>query len=111
MSVIRIMTEKSEIPITRVTLSGEAERVNANDLYSFLGCKEPFKKWINELIDSYKGYDSYVIVKEPARGSDELILIYYINLKTAKVASLQASSKQGEKAYNYLRSSENNLRL
>jgi phage anti-repressor protein len=98
------MNLKVEIPILSISISSETTRVNACELYDFLGCKKPFKEWIEELIDGYKGYHNYIVIKEPAIGSKaDHTLMYYINLKLAKIAALRAGSKEGRQAYDYFK--------
>jgi phage anti-repressor protein len=95
---------KTKIPILSISLSSETTRVNACELYDFLECKKPFKEWIEELINGYKGYHNYIVIKEPAIGNKiEPTLMYYINLKLAKIAALRAGSKEGRQAYDYFK--------
>ena len=98
------MKINEHIPILSISLSSETTRVNACELYDFLETKKPFKEWIEELIDGYKGYHNYIVIREPAIGSKiEPTLMYYINLKLAKIAALRAGSKEGRQAYDYFK--------
>ncbi len=92
------------IPILSINISSETLRVNAVELHNYLECEIPFKQWIEDLINGYKGFHEYIIVKEPAIGSkSNPILVYYINIKLAKTAALMAKTSKGEIAYNYFK--------
>ncbi|MCP3924169.1 MAG: hypothetical protein GY714_16435 [Desulfobacterales bacterium] len=98
------MELKSVIPVLSISISSETLRINALELYNYLQCKNPFNEWIECLIDEYKGFHNFIVIKEPAIGrKDNPTLVYYISLKIAKIASLKAGSEQGEKAYDYFK--------
>ncbi|MCP3926439.1 MAG: hypothetical protein GY714_28085 [Desulfobacterales bacterium] len=98
------MDIKSQIPILSININSETSRINALELHEYLQCEVPFNEWINDLIGGFKGFDDYIIIKEPAIGRrDEPTLVYYINLRLARTAALKAESTLGEKASDYLK--------
>ncbi|MCP4161505.1 MAG: hypothetical protein GY760_15645 [Deltaproteobacteria bacterium] len=95
---------EKEIPILSININSETSRVNALELYNYLQCVKPFNEWIEDLIEGYNGFHEYIVIKEPAVGKrDEPILVYYINIKLAKTASLRAGSTLGDEAYEYFK--------
>ncbi len=98
------MNIEKQIPILSINISSETSRVNALELYNYLKCVKPFNEWIEDLIEGYKGFHEYIIIKEPAIGRrDNPTLVYYINIKLARIASLRAKSTLGNKAYDYFK--------
>ncbi|MCP3923513.1 MAG: hypothetical protein GY714_13120 [Desulfobacterales bacterium] len=101
------MNLRTEIPILSISVSSETPRVNAYELYVFLKADVPFKAWIEDLLDGYEGFHSYIAIKEPAIGRrDRANMVYYINLRIAKIAALKAASTLGERVYEYFKSYE-----
>ncbi|MCP4159655.1 MAG: hypothetical protein GY760_06245 [Deltaproteobacteria bacterium] len=93
-----------QIPILSININSETLRINALELHEYLQCEVPFKEWIKDLIDGFKGFHEYIVIKEPAIGRrDDPTLVYYINLRLALTASLKAGSTLGEKASNYFK--------
>ncbi len=101
------MDIETKIPVLSISISSETSRVNAIELYNYLQCEMPFNEWIEDVIDNYKGFHDYFVIKEPAIGRrDQPVLVYYINLKLAQRAALKAGSGLGENAYEYLKSKQ-----
>ncbi|MCP3921644.1 MAG: hypothetical protein GY756_23245 [bacterium] len=95
---------EKKIPILSININSETLRVNALELHEYLQCEVPFKEWIEDLIGGFKGFHEYIVIKEPAIGRrDEPTLVYYINLRLARTASLKAGTTLGEKASDYFK--------
>ncbi len=95
---------EKHIPILSININSETKRINAVELYNYLQCEVPFKEWIEDLIKGYNDFHEYIVIKEPAVGrKDKPILVYYINLRLARTASLRAGSTLGEKASDYFK--------
>ncbi len=62
------MDIETKIPVLSINISSETSRVNALELYNYLQCEMPFKEWIEDVIENYKGFDYYFVIKEPAIG-------------------------------------------
>ncbi|MCP4158611.1 MAG: hypothetical protein GY760_00940 [Deltaproteobacteria bacterium] len=101
------MNLRTEVPILSISVSSETPRVNAYELYVFLKIDIPFKLWIEDLLGDYEGFHSYIAIKEPAIGRrDRANMVYYINLRIAKIAALKAASTLGEIANEYFKGYE-----
>lgn len=98
------MDLNSVITFLPICISSDTPLINAFELYSFLEIEIPFNEWIDDLINGSKNYHSYIVIKKnKTEIKSETNLIYYINLKLAKIAALKVGSKPGAIAYNYLR--------
>ncbi|MCP3925513.1 MAG: hypothetical protein GY714_23325 [Desulfobacterales bacterium] len=98
------MDIETKIPVLSISISSETSRVNALELHEYLQCEVPFKEWIKDLIGGFKGFHEYIVIKEPAIGRrDDPTLVYYINLRLARTASLKAGSTLGNKASDYFK--------